>query len=139
MIYALDARGCGAETIAKRSGRKSSAGVQPRMRGDLEVEISQQQRLAKRNDAKEEGKKVAPKELDAKRSRSAKKWRGLRGKELDAKRSDPAKKERGLGGEAASAHGPSNVGAVAGKANGGAICYCAFSANDRTASINLRR
>ena len=137
MIFALDARGCDTEIIAKRSGRKSSAGAQPRMRDDLEAEISQQQRLTKPNDAKEEGKKVAPKELDAKRSGSAKKERGLGGKELDAKRSSPSKKEHGLGGETASAHGPSDVGAVVEKANGGSIFYCAFSANGGAASINL--
>ena len=128
MISALDARGCNAEIIAKRSGRKSSAGAQPRMRGSLEAEIAQQQRLAKRNDKKEEGRKVALKELGAKRSRSIKREYGVGGKELDAKRSGPTKKDRGLGGGAASAHGPGS---------GGSICYCAFNATGGAASINL--
>ena len=116
MISALDARGCDAEIIAKRGGHKSSAGMQPRMRGDLEAEISQQQRLAKRNDVKEEERSGSAKES------------GLGGEELDAKRKSPTKKEHVLGGHVASAHGPGN---------GGRICYCAFNPTGGTANINL--
>ena len=58
MIITPDAKGCNSEIIAKRSGHRSSAGLQQYMRPPVEVEWEQKRMLTRSKEGRKEEKRV---------------------------------------------------------------------------------